>query len=127
MSSYTGLAAKIRGGAKTAEAAEYEGRPPRLTIVHRKVTRTGFRWWSALLLLVAPNDGALRMELDEEVVATLLPGESAEVETTSGEHRLRVFNLTNSSRVRTLSLNNGQSVLFWCQPTLTTIVLERQH
>jgi hypothetical protein len=127
-SPYTHLAARVRDG-KTAEAAEYEQRPPRLTIVYRG-TSTGLRRLSLLHWLdVAASLAAVpfRIELDGAVVGQLSPGQTLHLETTAGEHRLRLRGRLANSSVRVLELANGQQLTFWCQSSLLGIILQRQH
>jgi hypothetical protein len=69
----------------------------------------------------------LRVELDGAVIGTLVPGETLNVDTTAGEHRLRILGVAISSRTRVLELTNGQRMTFWCKPSFTSIIFEREH
>jgi hypothetical protein len=129
-SPYAGLAARIRGGKRTADAAEFEDRPPTLTIAYRRTANPmrGFSLYrgaeAALGSLLAVQ---CKVELDSTVVGTLSPGQTLQWDTTAGEHRLRILGLVVHSRTRVLQLTNGQRLTFWCYPTLTGILFEREH
>jgi hypothetical protein len=129
-SPYAGLAARIRGGKRTADAAEFEERPPSLTIAYRRTANPmrGFSLYraaeSALGSMVAVQ---CKVELDGAVVGTLAPGQTLQLDTTAGEHRLRILGLAVHSRTRVLQLTNGQRLTFWCCPALTGILFEREH
>lgn len=129
-SPYAGLAARIRGGKKTAAAAEYEQRPPSLRIIYRHSVARLRRFRLADFARAAAElyvTVHLKVELDGTVVGTLVPGETLELDTTAGEHRLRIVGVAASSRTRILQLTNGQRMTFWCKPSFTSIIFEREH
>jgi hypothetical protein len=127
-SPYAGLAARIRGG-RSAAAAEYEERPPSLTISYRrKATLNGFNvLQAAAVAAVNLQSVKFSVELDGQIVGELQPGEHLQLETTAGEHHLRILGMFADSSTRVLQLTNGQRLAFWCQTSLTGIVLEREH
>ena len=67
------------------------------------------------------------VELDGVVVGKLSPGQTLHLETTAGEHRLRLPGRFAHSPTRVLHLTNGQQLTFWCQCSLLGIILQRQH
>jgi len=130
VSPYAGLAARIRGGTRTAAAAEFEERSPSLTIAYRR-TANPMRGFSLYRAAEAALGSLLaiqcKVELDGAVVGTLSPGQTLQLDTTAGEHRLRILGIVVHSRTRVLQLTNGQRLTFWCHPSLTGIIFEREH
>jgi hypothetical protein len=138
-SPFSGLASKIRGG-KSATQAEFEATPPKLSITYRKIVMPRGRTWlvssaiealliaiqELLITLAGPiMSPPLRIELDGVVVARVVVGQSFDVITTAGSHRVRILS-TFCSATRNLELTNGQRLRFWCLTSISGVVFQRE-
>jgi hypothetical protein len=132
-SSLAGLASKIRNGKQTAAQAEYDARPPKISITHRRTGSASGRITglaSAIRVLVGTAtkpliSPPLNVELDGLLLATIDEGERFEIVTTAGSHRLRILSTVGHS-TRDLELTNGQRLRFWCLNSISGVVFQHE-
>jgi len=123
-SPYTGLASKIRSG-KSAAQADYDATPPKLSITYRKIVASGFGIKRLLSMMAEPvMSPRLQVELDGVIIGSVESGQTFDIITTAGPHRLRILS-TVCSATRDIELTNGQRLRFWCLTSMAGVVFQR--